>query len=77
MLLMFSLSACKDDETDSADLGEPVRGLKTVLIEDVKHATVRRFPSVLQPASVSSLSFEIAGKLKEMKLGVGQQFKKG
>ena len=77
MLLMFSLSACKDDETEGADLGEPVRGLKTVLIQDVKHATVRRFPSVLQPASVSSLSFEVAGKLKDMKLGVGQQVKKG
>jgi RND family efflux transporter MFP subunit len=77
MLLIFSLSACKDDEAENADLGEPVRGLKTVLIQDVKHALVRRFPSVLQPASVSSLSFEVAGKLKEMKLGVGQHVKKG
>lgn len=76
VLLAFSLTACKEDTPDTADT-EPVRGLKTVLIEDVEYATVRRFPSVLQPASVSALSFEVAGKLKEVTLDVGQRVMKG
>ncbi len=77
VLMALSLGACKDDETDAADLGEPVRGLKTLLIENVERSTERRFPSVLQPASVSSLSFQVAGKLKEITLKVGQNVKKG
>jgi len=77
LLLAFSLTACKDDEKETSDIDKPVRGLKTVLIQDVERSTVRRFPSVLQPASVSSLSFEVAGKLTEMKLDVGQNVKKG
>ncbi len=77
LLLGLSLSACKEDETDTTETDAPVRGLKTVLIEDVERATVRRFPSVLQPASVSALSFEVAGKLKELTLDVGQRVNKG
>jgi RND family efflux transporter MFP subunit len=77
VLVAFSLTACKEDTPDTADTDAPVRGLKTVLIEDVERATVRRFPSVLQPASVSALSFEVAGKLKEITLDVGQRVLKG
>lgn len=77
LLLAVTLSACKDDEKDTAEIEKPVRGLKTVLIQNVERSTVRRFPSVLQPASVSSLSFEVAGKLNEMTLDVGQHVKKG
>lgn len=77
VLMTLSLSACKDDDIDKADLGEPVRGLKTLLIENAERSTERRFPSVLQPASVSSLSFEVAGKLKEITLKVGQNVNKG
>lgn len=77
VLLSLSLTACKEDTPDTADADAPVRGLKTVLIEDVERATVRRFPSVLQPASVSALSFEVAGKLKEITLNVGQRVMKG
>lgn len=76
LLLALSLSACKEDKTEKSDIDEPVRGLKTVLIQNVENTTVRRFPSVLQPASVSSLSFEVAGKLKEMTLNVGQHVQK-
>ena len=64
------LSACRHDSTDAESVEKLVRGLKTVLIQDVERSTVRRFPSVLQPASVSSLSFEVAGKIREITLKV-------
>ena len=38
---------------------------------------MRRFPSVLQPADVSLLSFEIAGQLKAVGLEVGQKVQLG
>lgn len=38
---------------------------------------VRRFPSVLQPADVSVLSFEIAGQLKAINLQAGQKVQLG
>jgi RND family efflux transporter MFP subunit len=69
------LIACKDDVTENETV--PVRGLKTVLIKDTERTTVRRFPSVLQPSSISALSFEVAGKLEEVTLKVGQHVKKG
>jgi RND family efflux transporter MFP subunit len=71
------LCACKDDSAKNDKQESPVRGLKTILIENVESATIRRFPSVLQPSSVSTLSFEVAGKLKEVALKVGQKVKKG
>ena len=38
---------------------------------------VRRFPSILQPADLSVLSFEIAGQLKAINLQVGQKVQLG
>ncbi len=61
--------------TKTADL--PVRGLKTFLIEEAEDTTVRRYPSVLQPGSVSTLSFEISGRLMAVNLGVGQKVSTG
>lgn len=65
------LAACREDETAQADA--PVRGLKTHLVSDTQDATVRRFPSVLEPTSLSVLSFDVAGKLEEVDLLVGQR----
>ena len=72
----FFLTACDDGKL--AETPEPpVRGLKTLVIKAVEETTVRRFPSVLQPSSTSVLSFEISGRLKEVRLDVGQRVSKG
>ena len=55
---------------------QPVRGLKTILIKEVEQSIVRRYPSVLQPSSISTVSFEVSGKLLEVNLDVGQLIKK-
>ncbi|MEM8797575.1 MAG: efflux RND transporter periplasmic adaptor subunit [Pseudomonadota bacterium] len=55
----------------------PVRGLKTVVIAETEQTTVRRYPSVLQPGSISTLSFEVAGRLEEVNLDVGQRISEG
>ncbi len=75
--MIVALAACKDEEQSAKNDDALVRGLKTILIEDVERTTVRRFPSVLQPASVSALSFEVSGKLTEVTLKVGEQVEQG
>lgn len=71
------LTACGEDENASSAGQEAIRGLKTVLVEDQQQTTSRRFPSVLQPAEVTTLSFETAGKLGSVDLSVGQTFNEG
>ena len=72
----FALAACQD-ETAETSAEPPIRGLKTILIQDVEETTIRRYPSVLQPDAISTLSFEVAGRLTEISLDVGQKVKKG
>ena len=45
-------------------MNRPVRGLRAYKVSATAENRVRRFPSILQPADVSVLSFEIAGQLK-------------
>lgn len=70
------LASCGEEESAS-DGQESIRGLKTVLVQDQQQTTSRRFPSVLQPAEVTTLSFETAGKLGPVNLSVGQAFNQG
>ncbi len=77
LFFVLGLAACTEDEVATTDIEKPIRGVKTHLIEDVERNTVRRFPSVLQPATVSSLSFEVSGKLKELSLKVGETVMRG
>ena len=71
------LASCQG-EGDSTNNAEPiVRGLKVVKVEQKEDTTVRRFPSVLQPAEVTTVSFEIGGKLGPLNLKVGQVVSKG
>ncbi len=68
------LGACEEEEQASEP---PVRGLKTHLIEEASSSTVRRFPAVLEPTSLNTLSFEVAGKLENVALEVGQRVEAG
>lgn len=70
------LTACSDTENSQSD-ADTVRGLKTVLVTDQQQQTIRRFPSVLQPAQVTTLSFETPGKLGAVNLSVGQRVAEG
>jgi len=71
------LSACGAENNEAANEPPVIRGLKTIVVKDQERNTERKYPSVLQPSSISTLSFEIAGNLSEVKLDVGQIVKKG
>ena len=76
VLIPLTLAAC-DSSTDTSELEEPVRGLKTFEVRATASSEARRYPSVIQPAEESKLSFEVSGRLKEMTLEVGQRVSTG
>ncbi len=59
-------------EQDTEVFEPPVRGLKTVLVKDNERSVVRRFPSVLEPSELSTVAFEMGGRVTEIDLRVGQ-----
>jgi RND family efflux transporter MFP subunit len=74
-ILAFGLQGCSEKKQEANE--QPVRGLRAYKVAAKTESRVRRFPSVLQPADVSSLSFEIAGQLKAVTLTVGQKVQLG
>jgi RND family efflux transporter MFP subunit len=75
LILLFGLQDCSEEKQETTE--QPIRGLRAYKIAAQTESRVRRFPSVLQPADVSILSFEIAGPLKAVTLEAGQKVKLG
>jgi len=76
-LAAVALAGCGQDDSRTGAIEPVVRGLKSCVVDDSEEATVRRYPSVLQPASTTTLSFEISGRLEAVVLDVGQQVAEG
>jgi RND family efflux transporter MFP subunit len=74
-ILVLGLQGCGERKQEAAE--QPVRGLRAYKVAAKAESRLRRFPSVLQPADVSSLSFEIGGQLKAVTLTVGQKVQLG
>jgi RND family efflux transporter MFP subunit len=74
-IIVFGLQSCSEKKQEATE--QPVRGLRAYKVAAKTESRVRRFPSVLQPADVSSLSFEIGGQLKTVTLTVGQKIQLG
>ena len=71
---LWSAKLQRKKETANEQL---VRGLRAYKVSARAESRVRRFPSVLQPADISVLSFEISGQLKAINLQVGQKVELG
>ena len=70
------LTSCS--ETDAPDEAErPVRGLITTVVGSVEKGTLRRYPGVLEPGEIVTLSFKVPGRLERLDLDVGQRVKQG
>jgi len=75
LVSVILLAACSSpEETEEAP---PVRGLKVFEVSAQAATMVRRYPSVVQPADESRLSFEISGQLTEVSLDVGVAVRAG
>lgn len=74
-LLVAMLFGCTEKIDDKPQ--PPVRGVKTLVIDAQQTNLVRSYPSVLQPAESSVLSFQVAGQVTELTLRVGQSVTAG
>lgn len=74
-LLVVALAGCREDA--ASDQPAPIRGVKTHLVAEIDTTTNRYFPSVLQPAAITSLAFEVPGRLDQLSLDVGQPVSEG
>lgn len=77
LTLSAFLAACSPDDNKINENETIIRGLKTVLVAESERNILRRFPSVLQPSELSTVGFDIGGRLKEVDLRVGQIVAKG
>ena len=68
LLALATLQGCGDKPDNATE--QPVRGLRAYKVSTPAQSRVRRFPSILQPADVSPLAFEISGQLKAISLEV-------
>lgn len=75
IIFLLALQNCSEKTNQAAE--QPIRGLRAYKVSATAENRVRRFPSVLQPADLSILSFEIAGQLKAVNLEVGQKVRLG
>lgn len=69
------LPSCSD--SDGAQEEPPVRGLKVFEVAQSASMEARRYPSIIQSANESRLSFEISGQLAEVTLEEGQRVAAG
>jgi RND family efflux transporter MFP subunit len=75
LIVLCSLSGCGKEQGKSA--AEPIRGLRAYEVSANTESRVQRFPTLLQPADISGLSFEISGQLTAVTLNIGQKIKLG
>jgi RND family efflux transporter MFP subunit len=75
LVVLFAFQGCSKSKEEAKD--QPVRGLRAYKVSERAENRVRRFPSILQPADVSVLSFEIGGQLKAINLQAGQKVQLG
>jgi len=73
----FLLVACSPQDSNAPPQDPPVRGLITQTIEETSESTERKYPGVLEPSEITSLSFEVGGKLDVVSLAVGQRVVEG
>jgi len=69
------IASCGDSETTQQE--PPVRGLKVFEVAQSASMEARRYPSIIQSANESKLSFEISGQLADVALEEGQRVTAG
>lgn len=75
--LALCLLGCSEQSDTEGASQPPIRGLITVEVAEAQKTVRRRYPGILEPTDITSLSFEVAGRLQEVDLVVGQRVEKG
>ncbi len=68
------LAACEEEQAEPVT---PVRAIKTITVSERASGQERRFPGVVEAVDSSSLSFEVAGNVKELRFEAGDRVSQG
>lgn len=74
LLILPLLSAC---EEESRTLSPQIRAIKAMTVTEVASGQVRTFSGLVQATNSSTLSFEVSGKVADVKVDIGATVKQG
>jgi RND family efflux transporter MFP subunit len=72
--LLLALSACREAPPPPP---ERIRAIKTITVSEQAAGKIRQFSGVVEAADRSSISFEVAGNVREVRVDVGDRINKG
>ena len=71
---LIGLSACREEPPPPV---QAVRAIKTITVNEIASGRIRKFSGVVEAADKSSVSFEVAGNVQEVRVNVGDKVSKG
>ncbi len=74
MSILFTISACREEPPKPV---ERIRAIKTITVSEQASGKIRKFSGVVEAADSSSISFEVAGNVQEVRVDVGDKITKG
>jgi RND family efflux transporter MFP subunit len=74
MSILFSMSACREAPPPPV---ERIRAIKTITVTEQASGKMRQFSGVVEAADSSSISFEVSGNVREVRVDVGDRITKG
>ena len=72
--LLLTISACREAPPPPP---ERIRAIKTITVSKQASGKMRQFSGVVEAADSSSISFEVSGNVREVRVDVGDRIKKG
>ncbi|MGD9078360.1 MAG: efflux RND transporter periplasmic adaptor subunit [Desulfobacterales bacterium] len=72
--LLATVSACREAPPPPP---ERIRAIKTITVSEQASGRIRDFSGVVEAADSSSISFEVAGNVQEVRVDVGDRINKG
>ena len=73
-IILLLMSACREAPPPPV---ERVRAIKTATVAEPTSGRIREFSGVVEAADSSSISFEVSGNVRDVRVDVGDKIKKG
>jgi len=74
IFIVLSMAACHEEPPP---VPERIRAIKTISVSEQASGRIRDFSGIVEAADSSSISFEVAGNVQEVRVDVGDRITKG
>ncbi len=68
LLALFFLTGCEEEKPPAEEV---IRSLKTMVVDSLAQSQVRKIAGLVEAETVTDLSFEISGKVTDIKVDIG------